>query len=704
MRFLDIVAVPHPAGHRIDLRWVHPNLTQFPGVRVVRGERTHPLSPTPTLSQQGVIVADTNPTSPNQKPIQVRPDGSYFATDNGLKGETVYYYALFPYTGNPPNYDTLDHRHNRAAAIATSPYNIAGQMADLLPTLYHRYDTAVINDARVAPADRDKGQLRRFLDLPGSQFDLLYSFARAMRDLHDLEKIDSRLLALLAQWIGWRIDQRIESDTQRNNIRNAPHLYKSIGLIPTVEATVKRLVGWESRTKEFVHNVFRSNQPERLNLWMRTQDAAGAWSTPTKPLSLDFAYEGRPTAVRDQGATLWLFYHTLRKGRWDIWFKTTRDGQDWTPSEPLTNRVMIDKYPTAVLQGTTLRVFWSAYNEPTQRWQINFRTRANNQWSAIAPLSALNAPFATDDIQRRQPWAVMDNASALWLFWLELVNQQWQLRYNSFDGTNWALAVPATFPLAAGSDPRVETPPFVVFHPTDTAQRLWVFWARTEAIGTTGQHRWRIVYRVKASLNPTTTDWSAIRALPPGPAESQDREPAALVKTNGDVELFWSTTRNGSWSLWRATLNRTNHAWGTAEMLVISPYTQCDPLPIPRDAGTMLVYHANESVRYTSTVYGATETVDMRYAGSTTIDVRNTAKRALGKEKKFGDFQTYTSDVGQNGKRTDEDRYARETVGLYLTPDTSDQALIQRNQNLLRNALREFLPAPVRTVFINEST
>ena len=84
-------------------------------------------------------------------------------------------------------------------------------------------------------------------------------------------------------------------------------------MIPTVEATVKRLVGWESRTKEFVHNVFRSNQPERLNCGCVTQDSAGAWSTPTAPLSLDFAYEGRPTAVRDQGGTLWLFYHTLEK-------------------------------------------------------------------------------------------------------------------------------------------------------------------------------------------------------------------------------------------------------------------------------------------------------------------------------------------------------------------------------------------------------
>ena len=520
MRFLNIVATPHPSGNRIDLHWVHPNPTQFPGVRVVRREGTHPLSPTPTSPQQGVVVADINPTAPNQSRSLVQVGGSYTATDTDLKGETVYYYSLFAYAGNPPNYD-ID-RHNRAVAMATSPYNSAGQMADLLPTLYHRYDTAVINDARVAPADREKGQLRRFLDLPGSQLDVLYSFARAMRDLHDLEKVDSRLLFLLAQWIGWRIDQRIETDAQRNNIRNAPHLYKSIGLIPTVEATVKRLVSWESRTKEFVHNVFRSNQPERLNLWLRTQDSAGAWSTPCAPLSLDFAYEGRPTAVRDQDGTLWLFYHTLRKGHWDIWYKTFREGQDWAPSEPLTNRALIDKYPTAVLQGTTLWVFWSTYSEADQRRQINVRTRANGQWSAIAPLSP-RAPLATDDIPRRQPWAVTDNAGMLWLFWLELVGQQWQLRYNLYDGTNWTLADPATFPLDAGVDPRVEGPPFVVFHPTDAAQPLWVFWARTEPIGASGQRRWRIVYRVKASLNPTAMDWSAIRALPLGPAESQDR-------------------------------------------------------------------------------------------------------------------------------------------------------------------------------------
>ncbi|MEO8258887.1 MAG: hypothetical protein ABI868_16190 [Acidobacteriota bacterium] len=697
MRLLDIAAVPHPEGHRIDLRWINPDPTRFPGVRVVRRARTHPGSPTPATPQQGVVVADTSPGA-GQSRITVDAGGRYAATDTGLNGETVYYYALFPYAGSPASYD-ID-IHNRAAATATASYDSAGQMADLLPALYHRVDT-VSEAATVAPADRPKGQLRRFLDLPGSQLDLLHSFARAMLDFHDVEKVDSRLLVLLGQWIGWQIDHRLEAEVQRNSVRNAPHLYKSIGLLPTVEATVKRLVGWESRTQEFVHNVFRSNQPERFNLWVREQNADGTWSTPAAPLSLDCAYEGRPTAIRDQGGVLWLFYHTLRAGRWNIHYKSFREGQGWTPSEPLARRKVIDKYPTAVLHGTTLRVFWSSYDEATQLWQISLRTRAGGQWSPVAPLGAV-APFATDSVPRRQPCAVTDNAGMLWLFWLELAGRLWQLRYNRFDATNWTLAVPATFPADAGADPRVEGPPVVVFHPTDAAQRLWVFWARRDPVGLAGQRRWRIMYRVKAGLNPGAADWSALRALPPGPAESDDREPAALVKANGDVELFWSSTRNGRWSIWRATVNRATHAWGAPELVIDRPFTQADPLPIPTAAGTMLVYHASDSVTYASSVYGATRTVDARYAGSVTIDVRNTAKRDL--RGRFGDFQGYTHDSGRNGRRTNLNRYARDTAGVFLVPDTTDQAVIERNQNLLRLALREFLPAAVRTVFMTEST
>ena len=64
MRLQRITAVAHPAGNRIDLTWAHPDPAQFPGVRVVRREGTHPTTPQPGSPGEGIVVADTNPTAP----------------------------------------------------------------------------------------------------------------------------------------------------------------------------------------------------------------------------------------------------------------------------------------------------------------------------------------------------------------------------------------------------------------------------------------------------------------------------------------------------------------------------------------------------------------------------------------------------------------------------------------------------------------
>src|SRR5882724_12420147 len=104
MRLQRITAVAHPAGNRIDLTWVHPDPVQFPGVRVLRREGTHPTTPRPCSPGEGIVVADTNPTA-RQHPVEVGEDGLYHMTDKPLKGEMVYYYALFPYAGEPRVYD-----------------------------------------------------------------------------------------------------------------------------------------------------------------------------------------------------------------------------------------------------------------------------------------------------------------------------------------------------------------------------------------------------------------------------------------------------------------------------------------------------------------------------------------------------------------------------------------------------------------------
>ena len=663
MRLQQLTATPHPTGNWISLHWKNPASDQYPGVRVVRREDTHP-----TTINDGTVVAEG--------------EGLETAEDRGLKGETVYYYTLFPYRVSPLQYHFDP--HNRTAAMVTAPYNTAGQMYDLLPSIYHRYDT-------------ESRQLRRFLDLPGEQFDQLYSFAAALLNAYNLDHVDGRLLPLLAEWIGWQTDYRLEIAKQRNEIRYAPYLYQTMGLIPTLEATVKRLLGWESRTKEFVHNVFRSNCPERLNIWLRQRNGRGEWSQPTKPLSLNFAYEGRPSAVRDGNGKLWLFYHTLKQNRWEIWYKTYTPDEQWLPSQPLNNnRLSIEKYPTAVLQGERLWVFWSTYVEAESRWQIHYRTYTNADWSGVQPL-------IDDGQDRRQPWAVTDTSNGLWLFWIESIDGKQQLKYNRHDGTNWQPADAVTFPLASGQDPRAVNDVFVLIHPTEATQSLWVFWARQEPSGTVSQTRWQIAYRVKQGLDPTvTSDWSEVRTLPWAAPGNDDRGLSALVREDGNIELFWSSTRSGSWSIWQTLLAPTTHTWDTAEPITTGPYSQHAPLCIADPEGTLLIYRSNQSITYSSQIYGATETTDFRYVGCTTVDTRNLTKLNL--REQFDDCQTYTSVVIPKGRpQSSDDWYAwyarRDTVGLYLTPTTADPGLLQRDQELLKNVLPQFLPIQTRVEF-----
>jgi hypothetical protein len=293
---------------------------------------------------------------------------------------------------------------------------------------------------------------------------------------------------------------------------------------------------------------------------------------------------------------------------------------------------------------------------------------------------------------------VADNTGGLWLFWLELVGTRWQLKFNRHNGTAWAFPSGSSFPADGSNDPRVDSAPFVLFHPNNATQPLWVFWAREEPLGAPNP-RWRIVYRVKPSLNPTANDWQSIRALLPGPADSQDREPAALVGAGGNIEVFWSSNRDDSWSIWGGTLTGT-HTLETLAPITSGPYAQHDPLPIPFASGPLLIYRSNESLRYTSTVYGATETVDARYAGCTTVDTRNKPKLDL--RGQFGDFQTYTYDTGQAGQRTELDWYARDTVGLYVPPGAAEQVPTASSQRSFADVLRQFLPIQVRAVFIVE--
>ncbi len=798
MRLKNIIATAHPAGNQIILRWINPNPDLYPSVCIRRREITYPNSP-----DDGVLV--TEGTDDLHDTTNRHGERVYtFLDKDNLKGETVYYYSLFPYEnkGTLPT-EPLE-RNNCTAAMATAPYDMAQLMYTLLPRIYPRYDTVLPPDTPgMSEADQQRGQLRRFLELPGNQLDQFYSCTKSMRELHNIDTVDARLLPLLGQTIGWPLNnQATNIDNQRNEIRSAPFLYQTNGIIPTVETVVKRVYGLENRVKEFVHNVFMSNSPERLNIWMR-QQIEGQWSNATEPFSLDFAYEGRlATAYDKQKGTLWLFYQTYRNERWEIWYKThamfsivvsnfpaeldndfispillkafkeqgltlfsqasiEKQGKnEWlitdfehketyrvkkngeqlnieraSFSQPLVaTQTGTDKHPTAIIQGTTLWVFWDAYDKDQLYWRIHYCTRnqKTGQWSAINTFDINNAR----QYARRQPSAVADDMGGMGIFWLEKVGSEWKLKYQRHNASNWEDET-YTFPpikgTEQGKEPQSESEPFVNYLPTngDKDPILCVFWVYTDYDPASQQTRKQIIYRFmlniefnkgmlyswkenqdqdyvswskgdswnnlyKSGPTPTENDWAEQAYLLPPVENADDCDPTFFFNQEGNIELFWASNRDGNWSIWHNTLDLSGDSpaydnWGTPNKITDQPYSERYPSPVrlPNNH-TLLIYRSNQSVKYQSTTYRGTETVDFRYAGCSTVDTRNTAKlNLLGQ---FQDFQTYTFDTSITG------RYARQTIGIYL-PDQGDT----QKTNRLEKILPHQLPIQVRFLVLEDN-
>ncbi|MEU6797681.1 hypothetical protein ABZ907_38815 [Nonomuraea wenchangensis] len=631
MTLQNLAAIAHPGGNRIDLTWTNPD-PGTPRIRVVRRTGTHPERP-----GDGVTVAEGVLGS---------------VVDRGLQGETVYYYALFPFKDSLP--DTAPDPRHLISATPVEPYGFAERMYGMLPALYHRYDA-------------EHGQLRRFLDLPGGQLDRLYSLATTALGMTDPERVDGALLPLLAEWIGWPTDYTVPVAGQRAELRAAPRLYHSVGALPALNAAVSRTTRWPGRSKEMVHAVARTNRPERLNLWSRERDPAGHWQAEPGFVSTDHACDGRPAGVLEQDGSVRIFYHARRRDGWGLRSKRWTRADGWEAAHAVMDPPGDNRHPAVARQGDRLWLFWQRFDPGLGRWLLWSAGRTGETWTEPAPLF-------DDDVERRGPAATADGTGGVWLFWQE----GGRLRFARHDGTAWRQAPLASVPSAA-DDPPVRDDLFVLCHPS--APRLWVFWACPLPLPD-GQTRWTIAYRTKQGLNPATADWSAVRTLPKA-ATDHDREPVALPSGAG-VELFWSTTRHGGWSVDRAVLSGTPPVLGAVERTEPGPYTRRGPLALalppasPGAAGgVLLVHRSNRGL------------LDERSAGTTTVDTRAAGKIAL-----FGtpdDFQTYTPSR----------RIAREAVAIHLTPPPgTSRERVAEVAAKLDEVLADFIPLTCRPLII----
>jgi hypothetical protein len=279
----------------------------------------------------------------------------------------------------------------------------------------------------------------------------------------------------------------------------------------------------------------------------------------------------------------------------------------------------------------------------------------------------------------------------VWLFWASRRSGRWKIWFARSDGRSWGA------PRQLTTGPRPDREPFVLFDGAG-AGRLWVFWTRKSVAGLRNVFMRSTTNVDFASL--TDADWTE-RENTPVPAAFDNREPAAVLGAGGAVELFVASNRTDGWNVWTRSL--TVAGMGPESAVTTGQFTRRYPAPL-RASPTLLrlFLRANDSQTHASADYPAATTIDGRYSGSTTLDLRNATKLSL--RANLQDTQRYTYDA--RASATDADRtkqaglYARGKVGVYLTPDTEDQALILRQRQLFANALRRFLPIQVDLVFL----
>nr|WP_232541495.1 phage tail protein [Nocardia bovistercoris] len=573
----------------------------------------------------------------------------------------------------------------------------------MLPAIYRRYD-APSGDIDDGPDHQGKGVLRRYLELTGGQLDQLYSLARAALDLHDLDRVDGRLLPILAQWIGWRTDHRLAVRDQRREIRFAPAIYQRIGTFDAIDATARRVTGMQVRAKEFVHNIARANQPEQLMIWsVFRRDPGSDWSTPVL-VSPSVAFDGRPAHIRAAADDM-LFFHTHRVHGWGIWAKRLDGDGVWSASVPVVETRGDARYPAAARVGNRTWLCWESYDpdERAARRRIALRNRADtdSDWSEIVVSGGPGGEFAgAGDTERRRPAVAADGAGGLWLFWQELSGDHWEIRYNRHDGTRWQLTAPKTLPQNA--DERIAADMSVLVRPSGADRRLWLFGARQVPGGLAGEKRWSVTYRVKNALDPNeTSDWSPPRLLPKPAATVHDREPAPLLR--GDrIELFFSSTRptvtgevgRAAWSIHRTELlDPATNTWADPRPVATGAAGRRASLAFGTSTGTVLTYRAGDRLAPDGVSAAGT---DSTAAGTTTF--HGTRPVSYGT---FDDTQTYTYTAAGGGVAGDG-RFARDAVGLFLIPPQPGLPPEQLAAATARLAsvAAEFLPVNARAILI----
>ncbi len=563
--------------------------------------------------------------------------------ESGLEPGEVYYYRLF--LEDPPASDRfLDDRLWRSRMRATGRYGSGDYLYGALPAFYRNYDEP-------DPAVRGKGDLRNFLSLLGHGIDQLRGYNEGLASRFDTLRTESSRLPLLSHWIGWEYDNTLHESQQRYDLLFAPTVYSTLGTVPNLRALVNRITGWDCEIKEFVHNVFLTNAPESIRLWeifSSTLQPDESWSEP-QVLWRTEGYDGGAAPLTLEGDTVLLF-HSDRDGEREIW--TGREGEAPRPvrSEDVSPvpSAWWGENPAVLREGAGYWLFWNTTG-PSGR---------NIQYRRVENSIVGEAAFLTDHPEDDLSPSVVKRGPQLWLFFQSRRRGRYDVWARVRESDEW------------GPPHRITTSEYGHYGPSaalDDAGRVWLVY------GDDRGDTMNLLLQVYDGVS-----WGEPVEVAAG---NRREESPSVVFYEGSIWIFWSAQRKVAWQV-------RGRKWG---------WTAGEPAPL---GDSFAVTRESTDDKEPSAFVDGSGRLRLywrsrrngRLFQSRTVDTNDPGM--LGRMGTIRDRAHYTYDTG----KTDRDYYARDVVGIYLTPDTEQSDVVERNRRLFDGPLKKFIPINVRPV------
>lgn len=189
--------------------------------------------------------------------------------------------------------------------------------------------------------------------------------------------------------------------------------------------------------------VWCSDRSGNGDIWCSNSPDGVSWADPIQLTSDNFD-DWYPSLVQDPSGTYWLAWMSWRSGNYDVWYANSQDGKEWSEPVQLTTDESLDWVPSLSIDSSG--AYWVTWvSERSGNKDIWYSTsKDGDNWSEATQLT-------TDPAEDDGPWLLRDSNGTYWVVWHSNRNGNSDIFYsNSTDGANWS--EPAALIVDKGTD------------------------------------------------------------------------------------------------------------------------------------------------------------------------------------------------------------------------------------------------------------